>query len=52
MTFLHHTLTNAYVGHFVSNAFYLFPWKLQLIQRAQQYYLIEQILRDKTTFST
>ena len=33
-----------------SNASYLFPWKLQEIQRAQQQYLIEQILSYKTLF--
>lgn len=27
-----------------SNAYYLILWKLQQIQRAQQHYLIEQIL--------
>jgi len=29
----------------------LFPWKLQQIQRAQEHYLIEQILSYKTLFS-
>ena len=32
------------------NASYLFPWKLQQIQRAQWLYLIEQILSYKTLF--
>ena len=33
-----------YIGHFESNASYLFPWTLQQVQRAQQHYLVEQIL--------
>ena len=33
-----------YVGHSESNASYLFPRKLQRIQRAQEHYLMEQIL--------
>ena len=38
-----------YVGH-KSNASYLFPWKLHQIQRAQEHYLIEQILSYKMLF--
>ena len=41
---------HGYIGHFESNVSYLLPWKLQQIQRAQQCYLIEQILRNKTLF--
>jgi len=33
-----------------NNASYLFPWKLQQIERAQLHYLIEQILSCKTLF--
>jgi len=36
------------VGCSESNAFYLFPWKLQ--QRAQLQYLMEQIFTYKTLF--
>jgi len=36
------------VSHYESNASYLFPWKLQQMQRAQYHYLIEQILSYKT----
>jgi len=38
-----------YIGHSKSNASYLFPWKLQQIQRAQ-YYLIVQFLHYETLF--
>ena len=37
-----------YIGCYKSNVSYLFPWKLQQIQRAQQHYWIEKILSDKT----
>jgi len=40
-----------YVGHSESNVCYLLPWKLQQTERAQLYYLIEQILIYKTLFS-
>ena len=43
-------LSTFYVGHSKSNAFYLFPWNLQHIQRAQYHYLLEQILSYKTQF--
>ena len=39
-----------YVGCCGSNASYLSPWKLQQIERAQELYLIEQILRYKSLF--
>jgi len=39
-----------YIGCLKSNASYLFPWKLQQIQRAQKHYLIEQILSYETLF--
>jgi hypothetical protein len=37
-------------GRSESNISYLFPWKLQYIQRAQLHYLIEQILSYETLF--
>ena len=39
-----------YVVHPESNASYLFPWKLQQMQRAQQNYLTEHIVSYKTLF--
>ena len=37
-----------YVGGSKSNAFSLFPWKLQQLQRAREHYLGEQILSYQT----
>ena len=39
-----------YVGLSESNTSYLYPWKLQQIQKAQECYLIEEILRYETLF--
>jgi len=39
-----------YIVLFKSNVSYLFPWKLQQIQKAQQHAVIEQILSYKTLF--
>jgi len=44
----HHHIT--YVGCFKSYVSYLFPGRLQLIQRSQEHYLIKQILSYKTLF--
>lgn len=40
-----------YVDYSESNASYLFPRKLQQIQRVQKHYLIEQIQLQTTTFN-
>ena len=39
-----------YVGCSESNVSYLFPWKLQQLQRVQEHYLIDQILSYKALF--
>ena len=43
-------LGHVHKGHSKSNASYLFPWKLQLKQRAQQHCLTEQNSSYKTLF--
>ena len=43
-------LGSIYMGCSESNASYLFPWKLQQMQRTQEHYLIEQILSYRTLF--
>ena len=41
---------NKYIGRSESSACYLFAWKLQQILRAQEHYLIEQMLSYITVF--
>ena len=42
---------SVYIGHYKSNASSIFPWKLQQIQRPEQYYLLEAIFIYKVLFS-
>ena len=47
--FFSHMVWTKCIGHSESNVFYLFPWKLQKIQRAK-HYLTEQTLTYTTVF--
>lgn len=40
-----------YIGHYKSNASYIFPRKLKQIQRPKKYYLLEAIFIYKVLFS-